>query len=248
MKHINAIITFFVVLFIALVFFNLLNVSLPITVTNTTKSTELSVVGEGKVDVVPDTAYIDLGITVNNASSVEDAQKQINTTNNAIVAALAKLGIKKSDIKTSNYSIYPNYSYEGNVNRITGYNGNVNVNIKVTDPQKAADVITAGTAAGANQVNGTQFVVADPAKYRAEARSKAIANAKEQAQKLAKDLGIRLGKVVNIVEYTPDSGAMPRYDMALSSKMGMGGGGNGPEFEQGSQTITSVVTLYFEKR
>ena len=90
-------------------------------------------------------------------------------------------------------------------------------------------------------------MVDDPAKYRAEARKKAIDNAKEQANKIASDLGIKLGKIVNISESSPDS-AVPVYalkDAAMSR--GAGGGGNAA-IEPGSQTITSVVTLYFEKR
>lgn len=106
-----------------------------------------------------------------------------------------------------------------------------------------------GTANGANQVQGTRFVVDEPNKYRAEAREKAIKNAKEQAAKIAQDLGIRLGKVVNLIETTPGT-----YDGQLEAKMltssgGVGAGGQyDTDFQQGSQTVTSVVTLFFEKR
>lgn len=232
--------------FILLIAINLFNISYPVQITNTSKSSELSVVGEGKVDVIPDTAYIDLGISVNNIATVEEAQKNMDKTNNAIIEAMKKLGIEKADIKTSNYSIYPNETYDGSTSRVTGYNGNVAVTIKVKGTDKASQVIQVATKAGANQVQGTRFLVEKPEKYREAARTKAIANAKEQAQKLAKDLGIPLGKVVNMVEYSPNS-STPMYDMARSGIGSMGGGGS-PQLEAGSQTITSVVTLYFEKK
>ena len=60
-----------------------------------------------------------------------------------------------------------------------------------------------------------------------------------------KNLGIRLGKITNIVESTPDSGFIPYSLKALP--MG-GGGGNSATMEPGTQTVTSTVTLYFEKR
>lgn len=246
MKQITSILIIFVVFVLGLAIIRGLGLSFPVSVTTTQKATELSVVGEGKVEVVPDTAYIDVGVSVTNAANVNEARTSIDKTNNAIIAAMAKLGIKKENVKTSNYSIYPNQTFEGETARVTGYNGNVTITIKVNDTQKASQVIADATTAGANQIQGTRFIVEDPQKYRAEAREKAIANAREQAEKLAKNLDIKLGKVVNVVEYSPDSAGAPMYDIAARSNLG--GGGGGPAIEAGSQTITSVVTLYFEKR
>lgn len=223
------------------------NISYPMTIVNTTRSSELAVVGEGKVEVTPDTAYIDAGITVDKASSVAGAQKTISEINNKIINALREIGIEKADIKTSNYSINPSYRYENNENKIDGYNGNVTVEIKVRDPQLASKVIDTVTTAGANQIQGSRFVVDKPELYREEARNVAIKNAKDQAQKIAKDLGIRLGKITNIIESSPDSQSIYAKAMPISGG-GFGGGDGEPIIEQGSQTLTSVVTLYFEKR
>ena len=93
------------------------NISYPMTIVSTTQSSELAVVGEGKVEVTPDTAYVDAGITVDRASTVAEAQKRINETNNKIINSLREIGIEKADIKTSNYSINPNYKYENKENR-----------------------------------------------------------------------------------------------------------------------------------
>ena len=221
------------------------NISYPMTIVSTTQSSELAVVGEGKVEVTPDTAYIDAGITVDRASTVAEAQKKINETNNKIINSLREIGIEKADIKTSNYSINPNYKYENNDNRVDGYNGNVTVEIKVRDPQMASKVIETVTAAGANQIQGSRFVVDKPELYREEARNAAIKNAKEQAEKMTRNLGIKLGKVVNIVESSPGQSTPISYEKFAED---LGGGGGGPAIEQGSQTLTSVVTLYFEKK
>lgn len=230
----------FILVFLFLV--KVLDLAYPLSIVTTTRSSEFSVVGEGKIEVRPDLALINVGITVNGATTVEDAQATINETNNKIVAAMKTLGIEAKDIKTSDYSIYPNYGSEGN--QITGYNGNVSIEIKVRNTDTASAVVQAATKAGANQVNSTQFIVESPEKYRQMARDKAIANAKEQAQKLSNDLGIRLGKITNVIESNP---YYPPQNYALDfAKAGYGGGG--PAIETGSQTISSVVTLYFEKR
>jgi uncharacterized protein len=237
---------FALTILVLLALIKLFNLSYPVEIANTNKTTELSVVGEGKVDVVPNIAYVDLGISVTNVPTVEEAQKNIDLTNNKIIDSVLKLGIKKADIKTSNYSIFPNTVYDSTQSKTTGYNGNVTVNIKVTNIQLASKVIEEATKAGANQVDGTRFEVESPEKYREEARNKAIANAKEQAQKLAKTLDIKLGKVTNIIEVNDTNGYQPM--MQKSAVALLGGGGGGAQLESGTQTVSSVVTLYFEKK
>lgn len=233
-----------IISFAALYLIKVFDISYPLTIISTTKSTEFAVVGEGKVEVTPDTAYVNAGITVDNRTTVAEVQNTINTINNKIVEALRSMGIEKADIKTSNYSVYPNYKYENNVNTISGYNGNATVEVKVKDTQMVSNIIETVTNAGANQIQGVSFTIDKPEAYREEARDKAIANAKEQAQNLAKNLSIKLGKIVNIVETSPNQ-PITLYGKTVAE--GLGGGG-GPIIEQGTQTVASVVTLYFEKK
>ncbi len=230
---------------VALYLVKVFNISYPLTLVTMSKSSELAVVGEGKVEVTPDTAYIDAGITIDKAPTVAEAQKTIDEINNKIIGSLREIGIEKADIKTSNYSINPNYKYENNENNIDGYNGNVTIEIKVRDPQLASKVIETVTTAGANQIQGSRFVVDKPELYREEARNAAIKNAKDQAQKLAKNLGIKLGKITNIVESSPNQPVL--YKTMMAEGISAGGGGGPTQIEPGSQTVTSIVTLYFEK-
>ncbi len=224
-----------------------LNISYPIKVT-TTEASDLSVVGEGKVEVVPDEASLDAGILVANAQTVDAAQKEINEKNNAIVKALGALGVAEKDIKTSQYSVTPNQDYSQGVGgKITGYNGNVTVTVTIKDTSKVGEISQAVTTAGANQVYNVRYTVKNPEKFREEARNKAIANAREQAEKLASSLGIRLGKVVNIVESTPGGDGII-VPMARGSAFKEMAGGDMAEMQPGTQEITSVVTLSFEKK
>ena len=231
---------------VGLLIVNILDIRYPFSIVTSSRSSELAVTGEGKIDVTPDTAYIDVGINVSNVPTVQEAEKKINEINNKIIDAMKKIGIKKEDIKTSNYSIYPNSVYEGGRDRINGYNGNVTITIKTNKTSLVPQVITGATGAGANQVQGVRFSVDRPDIYREKARDEAIANAREQAKKLAKTLSIRLGNVTNIQESAPGNIILPYQAMRADSAIG--GGAPAPEIEPGTQTISSTVTLYFEKR
>lgn len=242
MRSFSGIFVFALTAILTLAIIKTLNISLPISVTTRNVSSELSVVGEGKVDVVPDTANIQAGISA-QGTTIKDVENKINAVNNKIIEAVSKIGVPKKDIKTSNYSINPNYDFTPNGREnISGYMGNTNLNITVREQDLIAKVITAATEGGANQVFNSGFTVEDPSKYREQARNKAIQNAREQAKKLSSELGIKLGKVVNIVESQPgEAFPLMRKDAGL-------GGAIQPELEPGTQTVTSVVTLFFEKR
>lgn len=226
-----------------------LNIAYPVNIVTTTKtaeSTQLIVSGEGRIDVTPDTAYIDAGISVKE-STVQAAQAKISQVNNSILSSLEKLGVAKADIKTTNYSVQPNTAYINHDTQVTGYNGSATVTVKTKDPQLASQIIDAVVKAGANEITGTRFIVENPDIYREKARNMAIENAKSQAANMAKNLGFKLGKVVNIVE-SGDSRQpimMGKYDALPVTGGGLGG--SAPTIEQGTQTVTSNVTLYFEK-
>ncbi len=231
---------------ITLFLIKVLDLSYPLSITTSNVSSELSVVGEGKVEAVPNIAYVEAGVSVSNGATVDEVQASLDKTNNAIIAAVEKAGVKKEDVSTSNYSINPNYDYDANANKISGYNGNVSITVKVKDTKLVSKIVGVVTAAGANQVNGVRFEIDNPDKLREEARNKAIQNAKDQAQKLAKTLGIRLGRIVNIIESPVGGGPIPyQKDMMAEGAMGLGGA---PQIQPGTQTVSSTVTLYFEKK
>lgn len=225
-----------------------LDISYPVRVTSAYPTTEFSVTGEGKVEVVPDTATINAGITVSAAKDVATAQKEINEVNNKIIEGLKDLDVNKKDIKTSEYNIYPNYNYE-NGQKIDGYMGNATVTIKTHRLDQVQSILSKLTEAGANQIQGVSFSVDDITKVRVKARNKAIEDAKKQAQQLAQDTGIKLGKITNIIESSGPEG----YPPYMAKSYGVGGdveeiAAPDATIEPGSQTITTTVTLFFEKK
>src|SRR3989344_4104341 len=104
--------------------------------TTTSKSDAFSVTGEGKADIKPDFGTLRVGVTA-NAQTVEAAQSQMNTSINKVTDALKNAGIASDDIQTENYNVNPNYDYTSGTQKITGYNANTNLVIKIRDINKA---------------------------------------------------------------------------------------------------------------
>jgi uncharacterized protein YggE len=89
-----------------------------------------------------------------------------------------------------------------------------------------------------------QFTIDDADKLKAEAREKAINDAKVKARELRGQLGVRLGRIVSFSENTGGY-PMPMYEMK-GAATGMGGGGGGPELPTGENEITVNVSITYE--
>jgi len=236
----------FVVLLVLLGLFLKFAPAIPISSVVTQKQDQFTVSGEGKVTVVPDMAVIDVGITANRPT-VKAAQGQANSVINGVSEAVKKLGVDTKDIKSTNYSIYPQYDYSaGSAGRITGYQVSVNLNLKVRNIDLANQVVDAATGSGANTVGGIQLTVNDDREKELlqEARELAVKEAKAKAASLAKAAGISLGRIINIQEAGSTPGPIPMLERAA---MSLGGGGD-TKIEAGSTDITSSVTLTYETR
>jgi uncharacterized protein YggE len=222
--------------------------SLAINQITTNKASTFDVTGESKISTVPDQAEVRMGITINQ-STVAAAQDDANRVINDINTQLNSLGIEKKDIKTENYSLYPNMDFQSGTQRITGYTVNANLVVTMTDFAKLNQAIDLATQAGANQIGGITFSLSDDkkAETETEARKEAIENAKEKANELARLSGMNLGKIVNVYESpTPEFMPYAARDM-MAQEMAIGSGGGAPtNVEPGSTNFSYSVTLSYE--
>lgn len=244
MKNTAGLIAFF---FISLFVYTKLAGPIPFSLSSvvTTKTDTFSVTGEGKATATPDIAVVNAGVTAQGAS-VKQVQQDLNTKINAVTAAVKKVGVDAKDIQTTNYSIQPTYDFQAPTQRITGYQANTNVTIKVRNLDLANGVVDAATGAGANQVGGITFDVSDKTKAENEARELAVAEAKKKAETAAKAAGFTLGKVIN---YSEDFGGRVPIPMYAKADAAMGA----PErlltqIEPGSSEIIVTVSLSYEIR
>ena len=168
------------------------------TTTTVPQSRTLSVTGTGEVYIVPDIAYINVGVRV-DADQVSDALAANNVQANAIVDALQTLGVDKADIQTSNFNVYAmqDWGPDGQVSR-KYYVVENTVYITVRDLSKMGKLLDTVVNSGANTINGITFDVTDKAAAEAEARDKAIADAKAQAEAIATSAGVKLGDLQTI--------------------------------------------------
>ena len=192
----------------------------------------------------PDIAVAYLSILTEAATS-KAAQDENSRKSENVVDFLKKQGVDEKDIKTSGYNIYPQYNYPRfDAPEIRGYQVYQSLEVKIRDLDKASDILDGVVGAGVNQVGSFNFQIEDPEKLKAEARQKAIDDAKNKAGELKNQLGIKLGRIINFSENTYGY-PIPLYERALPADAG-GGFGGGPSLPTGENEVTVNVTITYQ--
>ena len=220
--------------------------------------------GEGKILAKPDIAVISFSI-VTDAVTSKAAQDDNSKKSQKVTDFLKKQGINDKDIKTTGYNVYPQYdtqrpcplsmqisdqSYPAiypcgdNNQKITSYQVTQSFEAKVRDLDKASSILDGVVTAGANQVYNLSFQIDKPEKLKDLAREMAIKDAKDKANNLRKQLGIRLGKIVNFSE---NGNGWPIMYSAKTLEAGDGKGGDVmPSIPSGKNEITVNVTITYQ--
>jgi hypothetical protein len=209
----------------------------PIDISNISR---ITVSGEGKVFAKPDIGKVSISV-VNEEKTVAEAQTKSAESINKVIEFLKSSGVEEKDIKTTNYSISPQYDYLENQGRVfRGYEVRQRLEVKIRDLAKSGEILAGATEAGANQVGSLSFTIDEEEIIKQEARQKAIENAKKKAQKLAKDLGVKLGRVVSFNESSFPSSPVFFEARALDI------GGGAPNIPTGENEITVNVSVVYQ--
>src|SRR5262245_43547881 len=165
----------------------------------------ITVMGTGRVNVVPDTALVYLGVEV-RAPSLGDATADAARRMQAVLERVKALGLADQDISTVTYTVEPvtpqRRTEEESV-RITGYRVVNVVQLRIRELSAVGRIVEAAMAAGATTIRGVRFTVADPAKPEAEARALAVKDAHVSAAQLVEAAGLRLGELVSLNDGPP---------------------------------------------
>lgn len=228
----------------------------------------VSVVGVGEVKATPDIARTHVGVEV-RAAQVDQATEAANQQMAAILAALKAVGVKDADLRTHSLSVNFEREYvpqpqpvvvvesgSGKSKATSVATASVEapkepqgfyrvsnmVEVTIRDLARASDVLTAATGAGANQLWGITFEVADTEPFVAQAREKAVRQARANAEQLAQLTGVTLGPVLTLVDGAVMQGT-PGPMMAMRAEMSASK--SAVPVERGELTVTHQVSVTY---
>jgi uncharacterized protein YggE len=166
----------------------------------------LIVSGRGEVETEPDLATIAMGVSTIDFSA-ELAYGENNEKMSRVIDDLKELGVDRTDIKTTDFSIQPAYEHDRTTGerRFKGYRVNHTIVVRVKDLEAIGKLLDQIVSAGVTDLSGISFGVQTPTKLESVARTRAIEDAYRKATELAQAAGVKLGPPIRIEEtrYTP---------------------------------------------
>jgi uncharacterized protein YggE len=198
----------------------------------------------GEVRVKPDLATVQAGVVSEGKTAAEALAK--NTPALAkLLEAVKAAGVAQGDLSTSQVMLIPRMtqpsassSPQPRAPKIDGYEARTGITVILRDIAKAGPLIDALVAAGANDMSGISFGLADEDKAKDEARAKAADAGRARAEIYARRLGVKVGELVSIVEAEAEPPVRP---MADARTYRMAAGAAPVQVEPGEVTVSAAL-------
>jgi uncharacterized protein YggE len=199
--------------------------------------------GEATVSAKPDQAIVDIGVVTQGATAVSAAAQNAKDTD-AVLADLRKILAGSQQMKTTSYSVRPNYQYPkpGTQPTITSYIATNVVEVTLTDLTQVGKVIDTAIQSGANNIQKLQFGLKNAQTARFQALREASAQAKASVEAIATGLGVHVLRVLSAEETAAEDFGMakkaPAAPLAIAAPT--------TQVEAGMIEVGATVTLKVE--
>lgn len=146
-------------------------------------------------------------ITVTSQSRAPTASGALETNKvktEKMLATIRSAGIPGKDLQTQGVNLNPDYNYEtingrGN-QRLVGYIASNTIQVKTKQIDRLSALLDLVTAAGADQIYGPNFGIADPLPLRREARKRAMVRGEAEAMEYAANAGFARVQLLSVEE------------------------------------------------
>ena len=206
----------------------------------------VSVTGTGRTTLVPDRFSFTAGVQT-TAPTVEEAVNQNNAKIASVITALKKAGATDQEVRTTNFSIFPQQVYEqGQAPRVVGYQASNQVTVTKKEIAVAGRLLQVALNAGVNETSGLNFEVSDPARGRDQGLKAAFDDARAKANLLAQAAGRTLGRAMMITEGT--EAVPPPRGMAMGVMAAKAEAVSQVPVESGTRELAYTISVVFEMR
>jgi uncharacterized protein YggE len=193
--------------------------------------------GHGEARADPDRATLLVAVETRGANAAA-AGTDNATRQRAVLDALRALGLQKNQLSTAGYNVQPEYSRVNGQQHLTDYVARNTVSAELHQLDQVGRAIDASLEAGATNISGVQFWATDADSARRAALTAAVAQARQDADAMARAAGGSLGP---LLELTGSPQITPR-PMMFARAMGAEAAAPATDIEPGALTIRADVT------
>ncbi len=204
----------------------------------------LKVVGYGTVSVTPDIANLRINVVSQQINAIQ-AREQAAQSMQALMQVFKKFNIADKDLRTSGYSLYPEYLYEKNkIKRIEAFNVSNNLDVIIRNLDELGAVIDAAITVDSKdiRIDNISFSIDNDKSFKEQARKNAVKDAYSVAEQIIDVTNQNLGNPLEITDlaYTPYNGPIGISRAMMSEK-----GFTSTPISPGQIVIESKVEIIF---
>lgn len=188
---------------------------------NSSYDKTISSEGISTLKVTPDLVTVNFNVetTADNAEEASDENAEIVE---ALKNRLTKKGFSREEIVTTNFNVYPDYSWNNGVRKLIGYKATHNLQVEISEGRfdDIGEVIDVGVESGA-LISYVNFALTQEkqSEYKVEAIELATKDAKAKAEAIAEGLDRNLGQIVSVSESSFGYNPWVLYDARGSEAM-----------------------------
>ena len=196
----------------------------------------IHVSGRGVLQVEPDMARLTLQVTREGQDAT--ALKQgIDKVTREVLELTRSLEIAREDVTAAVVNIQPRYRRTNAASVIDGVRASRTISIVLRDLERYGDLMNAALTLGVNSISGTQLDTSKREDLEHQALDLAMANAREEARRVAAGFGVRSGTVLDV--HVGTQSIRPQMAMRLESSAG------GGDFSAGQIEVQRTVQATF---
>jgi uncharacterized protein YggE len=205
----------------------------------------IGVSGQGEVRAEPDRATVTLGVE-SRKPKLEDARAAVAKTVDAVLKLTRDLKIDPKLVRSTRINVQPEYNWganSANERTLIGYYVSRQVEVELHDLEKLGQLLERSTDLGVNQMGDPRLDSSKRQELVREALAKAVVDARQNAEVIAKAAGAKLGNARTInanTEFTQPPVPMVRA-MAMEAKAA----GAAP-YQSGEMTFNATVNVQYD--
>jgi uncharacterized protein len=205
----------------------------------------IGVTGQGEVRTEPDRATVTLGVE-SRKPKLDDARAEVGKTVDGVLKLTRELKIDPQRVRSTRIAVQPEYNWDQNARERTliGYYVSRQVEVELRDLDKLGQLLERATDLGVNQLGDPRLDSSRRQELVREALAKAVMDARQNAEVIAKAAGARLGAARTInanTEFNP-----PPVPMVRAMALEAGAQKAAPDYQRGEMTFTSTVQVQYD--
>ncbi len=211
-------------------------------------ATTINVNGDATIKATPDVISVYFNVQTNGTTAQEAKDANADVVDK-VITNLIKIGLERKDITTSDFNVYPDYTWEDNKQKFLGYKAthSIKVQLNANNTDKVGSVIDGGIDGGA-LINYINFELSPDLEnqYKAAALKKASEDARTKADSVASGLGKSVVGIQSVSESNFNYYPWRLYDNVAMASGGAEAKVATTNIQPGEKDVTAQVNVVFK--